>query len=132
MKDYGTLATKSLGTHAVVDLVYPQNSTFLLNSGVLYDSMLEACTENGATVLQSSDHSFGDAGGFTFLVLLAESHVSAHTWPAEGIAVLDIFMCGKTSAFETMQTFLDKLTLRQAKPDKTFETKLFRGFHLTK
>jgi S-adenosylmethionine decarboxylase len=34
-------------------------------------------------------------GGVTGVIALAESHVSIHTWPEEGIATIDVFMCGQ-------------------------------------
>ena len=126
MNDYGT---KSLGTHAIFDLVYDVGNKHLLNSTVFLNSMLDACGEAGATVLQVSDHKFGDEGGFTYLVLLAESHASVHTWPEMGVAMFDVFTCGKVSAFELMDIFLKKLDNHQAKPEKCFQSKLFRGFH---
>ncbi|KQQ32826.1 S-adenosylmethionine decarboxylase proenzyme [Duganella sp. Leaf126] len=48
----------------------------------------------GARVLHSHFHGFGDGQGVTGVVLLAESHISIHTWPECGFAALDIFMCG--------------------------------------
>lgn len=47
----------------------------------------------GATVLHSFGYSF-DPQGATAFALLAESHVSIHTWPEEGVAELDVFTCG--------------------------------------
>ena len=51
-------------------------------------------TSAGAHILHSHFHSFGDAMGVTGVVLLAESHISIHTWPEFGFAAADIFMCG--------------------------------------
>jgi S-adenosylmethionine decarboxylase len=48
----------------------------------------------GAQILHSHFHSFGDAQGVTGVVLLAESHISIHTWPEYGFAAADVFMCG--------------------------------------
>jgi len=49
----------------------------------------------GARILHSHFHSFGEAMGVTGVVLLAESHISIHTWPEYGFAAADIFMCGE-------------------------------------
>ncbi|MET3130199.1 S-adenosylmethionine decarboxylase [Oxalobacteraceae bacterium GrIS 1.11] len=48
----------------------------------------------GAQVLHSHFHGFGEGLGVTGVVLLAESHISIHTWPEYGFAAADIFMCG--------------------------------------
>ncbi|MET3108396.1 S-adenosylmethionine decarboxylase [Oxalobacteraceae bacterium GrIS 2.11] len=57
---------------------------------LLQDSALLA----GACILSSHFHSFGSGQGVTGVVLLAESHISIHTWPEYGFAAVDIFMCG--------------------------------------
>jgi S-adenosylmethionine decarboxylase proenzyme len=38
-------------------------------------------------------HRFGDPGGVTGVVLLAESHVAVHTWPEQGAVTLDVYVC---------------------------------------
>jgi S-adenosylmethionine decarboxylase len=45
-------------------------------------------------VLFSHFHAFGEGQGVTGVVLLAESHITIHTWPECGFAAADIFMCG--------------------------------------
>ena len=55
----------------------------------------EAATACGATVLNVMLHNFGEGGGITGVALLAESHISIHTWPETDYAALDIFMCGR-------------------------------------
>jgi S-adenosylmethionine decarboxylase len=54
----------------------------------------EAAAACGATVLGVMLHNFGENGGITGVALLAESHISIHTWPETGYAAIDIFMCG--------------------------------------
>jgi S-adenosylmethionine decarboxylase len=55
----------------------------------------EAAAACGATVLSVMLHNFGESGGITGVALLAESHISIHTWPETGYAALDLFMCGR-------------------------------------
>ncbi len=57
----------------------------------------------GARILHSHFHSFGEAQGVTGVVLLAESHISIHTWPETGFAAADIFMCGNARPELAMQ-----------------------------
>jgi S-adenosylmethionine decarboxylase len=47
----------------------------------------------GARVLQAMLHPF-PGGGVTGVLLLAESHISIHTWPEQGFVALDVFLCG--------------------------------------
>ena len=59
--------------------------------------LVEAARTCGATVLADRFHQF-EPHGVTGIVLLAESHVSIHTWPEEGLATLDVFTCGAMDA----------------------------------
>jgi S-adenosylmethionine decarboxylase len=49
-------------------------------------------------VLAAHFHRFGGEGGVTGVLLLAESHLSIHTWPEVGLAAVDAFMCGEARA----------------------------------
>ena len=48
------------------------------------------------TILNISKYKF-EPQGFTILALLAESHISFHTFPEKGIISFDFFTCGKIS-----------------------------------
>jgi S-adenosylmethionine decarboxylase len=54
-----------------------------------------AAAAAGAHLLDVHLHSFGPGQGVTGVALLAESHISIHTWPEHGYAAIDIFMCGR-------------------------------------
>ena len=47
-----------------------------------------------STLLDISSHKF-QPHGVTAVALLAESHISIHTWPENGMAVCDVFTCGE-------------------------------------
>ena len=49
----------------------------------------------GAHILFSHFHHFGNDQGVTGVLLLAESHITIHTWPEAGFAAADMFMCGQ-------------------------------------
>ena len=81
------------GTHVLADL--SGIAAEKLSSCEQLESLLRAAAEAAqARVLFSHFHSFGEGSGVTGVVLLAESHVTIHTWPECGFAAADIFMCG--------------------------------------
>jgi len=59
----------------------------------LEELLVRAARAGGATILHQYFHPFAPCGVTGFL-LLAESHLSVHTWPEEGFAAFDIFSCG--------------------------------------
>ncbi len=52
---------------------------------------------SGATLLHLHLHRFGNEQGISGVAVLAESHISVHTWPERGYIAFDIFMCGDTN-----------------------------------
>ena len=97
------------GQHLLADL-YGINPDKLTDLPALESLLLESGKAAGATILSSHFHHFGAGLGVTGVVLLAESHISIHTWPEFGYAALDIFMCGKSDtkkALKIIQTQLD-------------------------
>ena len=75
----------------------------------LEDLLRHSAQAAGAQILFSHFHSFGSGQGITGVVLLAESHISIHTWPEFGFAAADIFMCGQAQpqrALEIIKTAL--------------------------
>jgi S-adenosylmethionine decarboxylase len=81
------------GVHLLADLcgIAPT----LLSDPAQIDALLRrAALAAGARILHSHFHSFGAGMGVTGVLLLAESHISIHTWPETGFAAADIFMCG--------------------------------------
>ena len=86
-------AHRPSGTHLLADFYGVDAARLVLTCDI--DALLRAGAEAaGARILHSHFHSFGDAMGVTGVVLLAESHISIHTWPEFGFAAADIFMCG--------------------------------------
>jgi S-adenosylmethionine decarboxylase len=82
---------KFAGMHLLVDLWGASN----LDDPAHIDAALrEAAITAGATILHSHFHHFTPNGGVSGVVVLAESHISIHTWPERNFAAVDIFMCG--------------------------------------
>jgi S-adenosylmethionine decarboxylase len=82
------------GLHILVDL-HGVSPSLLNNVNQLEDRIRQAAKCSGATVLSCHFHHFGVGLGVTGVAVLAESHISIHTWPELGFAALDVFMCGK-------------------------------------
>jgi S-adenosylmethionine decarboxylase len=79
------------GTHLLVDLWDASN---LADPEHIDRSLRDAALAAGATILHSHFHHFTPNGGVSGVVVLAESHISIHTWPERDFAAVDIFMCG--------------------------------------
>ena len=61
--------------------------------------LANAATLSESTLLGIQSHKF-QPQGVTAVALLAESHISIHTWPEKGMAVCDVFTCGDTATPE--------------------------------
>ena len=82
---------KFAGAHLLLDLWGAYNLT---DPELIDRALRDAAEAAGATILHSHFHHFGPDGGVSGVLVLAESHISIHTWPEAGYAALDIFMCG--------------------------------------
>lgn len=81
------------GQHLLADLQGIEPA--LLRDPDQINAMLrEAAQAAGARILHGHFHTFGEGMGVTGVLLLAESHISIHTWPESRFAAVDIFMCG--------------------------------------
>jgi S-adenosylmethionine decarboxylase len=100
------------GTHLLVDVIDAKN---LREPAVIEKSLKRAALDAGATVLHGHFYSFGPGQGVSGVLVLAESHISIHTWPDRGFAAIDIFMCGKCDPMDSLpeikKTFSDNLKI---------------------
>lgn len=96
----------AFGRHVLVDIA--ETSAAVLNDGdALTRALTEAAAAEGTTVLGTIRHAFEPAG-VTVLLLLAESHVSLHTYPEEGRAFFDAFTCGlRCEPINIFRRFID-------------------------
>jgi len=82
------------GHHLIADLT---NCAHLDDVARIERCLTDAAAAAGATLLEIKLHKFGAGFGVTGVALLAESHISIHTWPEFGTACVDIFMCGSSN-----------------------------------
>ena len=68
-------------------------ANLLDDEGWIRDTVYMASKKCNSTLLALNSHKF-DPQGVTCVAMLAESHISIHTWPEIGMAVCDIFTCG--------------------------------------
>ena len=81
-----------VGKHCILEL-YNCDPAKLDDEAFLRNAITSAAKRAGATLLNLITHRF-DPQGVTGLALLAESHISIHTWPESGYAAVDVFTCG--------------------------------------
>lgn len=74
--------------------------------------MLKAAEAAGATIIQSVFHRFSPHG-VTGVVVVAESHLSIHTWPEYGYAAVDFFTCGECEPERAHDVLVEGLRSRK-------------------
>jgi S-adenosylmethionine decarboxylase len=88
---------KFAGMHLLVDLWGASN---LCDPDHIDRALREAAEAAGATILHGHFHHFSPNGGVSGVLVLAESHISIHTWPERDFAAIDIFMCGACDPYQ--------------------------------
>ncbi len=83
------------------------NPKILGNLKEVRDAMVDAAKKSKATIVEVSFHEFNPFG-ISGMVVIAESHLSIHTWPEYGYAAVDIFTCGETIKPEDAAAYLIK------------------------
>ena len=84
---------KALGRHFLVELE-DCNTAFLNDLKKIENILLIAAKKANATIIESRFHQFNPFG-ISGVVVIAESHLTIHTWPEHAYAAVDIFTCGK-------------------------------------
>jgi S-adenosylmethionine decarboxylase len=107
------------GVHLLIDF---WGARHLTDAGLIEAAMREAAEACGATVLNVMLHCFGEEAGITGVAMLAESHISIHTWPETDYAALDIFVCGNCDA-----TLALDVLRRYFQPEEERTTPYLRG-----
>lgn len=102
---------KSLGRHLLVEF-YDCDSNVLDDVAAIEDHMRTAARKANSTIVNSTFHRFSPYG-VSGVVVIAESHLSIHTWPEYGYAAVDLFTCGESvnpwKAFDYLKEALKSL-----------------------
>jgi len=101
-KDYFIVrdGVRYAGTHLILDVYGAERLDELEH---VETALRKAVDAAGATLLHIHLHHFTPNGGISGVAVLAESHISIHTWPECGYAALDVFMCGETNPHATIE-----------------------------
>lgn len=107
------------GVHLIVDL---HEAERLDDLAYVEQALRDCVAASGASLLHIHLHHFTVNGGVSGVAVLAESHISVHTWPECGYAAFDVFMCGDTEPHRTVEV------LKQAfRPGRISVTEHLRG-----
>ncbi len=96
----------ALGRHVIAELSNC-NPDILADLEKVQQSMIKAAKLAGAQVREVAFHRF-QPQGISGVIVIAESHLSIHTWPELGYAAVDIYTCGNTTDPESAIPFLQK------------------------
>ncbi|MFW5641183.1 MAG: adenosylmethionine decarboxylase [Roseicyclus sp.] len=78
------------GTHLIIEVEDGHGLDDEARIEIAFRDCVTAC---GATLLHIHTHKFSPQG-VSGVAVLAESHISVHTWPEIGYGAFDVFMCG--------------------------------------
>ncbi len=100
---------KTLGLHILADL-YGVKADKIDRVEDIRELLEESVKNANLTKISSHYYQFQPHGA-TGVILLAESHISIHTWPEHGIATVDVYTCGDPSkAYKAMDYIISKLS----------------------
>jgi S-adenosylmethionine decarboxylase len=88
------------GTHLIVDVF---GGSRLDDIEHIRQMLRDAVTAADATLLHIHLHHFTPNGGVSGVAVLAESHISIHTWPERDYGALDVFMCGDSKPHKAVE-----------------------------
>lgn len=97
----------TLGRHLLVE--YRRCTSEVLDDVAAMEFLLrEAAAAAGATVLGAQFHRF-QPHGVSGVLLIAESHLSVHTWPEAAYAAVDFYTCGDCDPYRAHDAIAARL-----------------------
>jgi S-adenosylmethionine decarboxylase len=95
------------GRHLIIDF-HEVASELLVDARHIEQAFTRAAKEADATLLSFHQHKFEPNGGISAVAVLAESHISVHTWPERNFAAFDIFMCGNANTGRALEVLREE------------------------
>jgi S-adenosylmethionine decarboxylase len=86
------------GTHLIIEV---EDGHGLDDEARIQTAFRDCVTACGATLLHIHTHKFSPQG-VSGVAVLAESHISVHTWPEIGYGAFDVFMCGDADPWQAV------------------------------
>jgi S-adenosylmethionine decarboxylase len=113
--------TEFAGDHIILDMWRAQK---IYDLNFVQTVLITASKASGATIRTKEFHRF-KSGGISGALILAESHITIHTWPERNYAAVDIFMCGSAQASVAANIIVSLFA-----PQQTTSTTVRRGIPL--
>ena len=110
------------GVHLIIDLIGAKRLDDIRH---IETALRESIEKARATLLHIHLHEFSPNGGVSGVAVLAESHISIHTWPERDYAALDVFMCGDADPHATVEVLRRAFT-----PETLIVSEHLRGKHV--
>ncbi|MCG2590456.1 adenosylmethionine decarboxylase [Rhodohalobacter sulfatireducens] len=119
-KPRGNVDMNPRGQHIVIDY-WSCDANILNDEKQLTQLLIDGAEAANAKIISIESYPF-EHQGVTAIALLAESHISIHTWPSHGYAGVDIYTCGNSYPMKAHETLVKALS-----PGHTEIVKLARG-----
>jgi S-adenosylmethionine decarboxylase proenzyme len=97
---------KSLGRHMLLEL-YDCPQEILNNQEKIEEVLVGVVHAVGATLINTSFHKFSPYG-VSGVVVIAESHITIHTWPEHNYAAIDVFTCNDKIDYALVENIVVK------------------------
>mgnify|MGYP001564168203 FL=1 len=114
----------ALGRHLLIEL-FDCDPDAISNLETVKGALVEAARRAQATIVDVVFHEFNPFG-ISGVVVIAESHLSIHTWPEYRYAAVDIFSCGDVLQPEVAAAYL----VEQFAAERTSMVEMQRGMFL--
>ena len=120
------MKTSLPGQHIVASFFDNHNDKAMVDATIM-EQISKVVEQNGLQIIRTTQDSFGPGMGYTAMIVLAESHVSIHTWPEYARVDLDLFTCNVSNDNRFATENVYKAIKEIFKPGKVTENFITRG-----